>query len=144
MYGDYGCFDRGRRTSVAAGAVGGWPSALRRMAGAATPAGPEKATATPAAAAPAAQPPAAPAPTAPPKAAGAIRVGVVAIKDSTGQSLPTDSLQLDLLSEFSRNQIDTVVLTADSVVARSTRRRETSTGWNTAYIGANRYTLAPG
>ena len=34
-----------------------------------------------------------------------------------------------------------MVLTADSVLARSTRRRQTSTGWNTAYIGANRYTL---
>jgi hypothetical protein len=36
-----------------------------------------------------------------------------------------------------------VALTADSILARSTRRRETSTGWNTAYIGANRYTLPP-
>jgi hypothetical protein len=36
-----------------------------------------------------------------------------------------------------------VVLTADSILARSTRRRETSTGWNTPYIGANRYTLPP-
>jgi hypothetical protein len=34
-----------------------------------------------------------------------------------------------------------VVLTADSILARGTRRRQTSTGWNTAYIGANRYTL---
>ena len=34
-----------------------------------------------------------------------------------------------------------MVLTADSILARSTRRRQTSTGWNTAYIGANRYTL---
>jgi hypothetical protein len=34
-----------------------------------------------------------------------------------------------------------VVLTADSILARSTRRRQTSTGWNTAYISANRYTL---
>jgi hypothetical protein len=37
-----------------------------------------------------------------------------------------------------------VVLTADSILARSTRRRQTSTGWNTAYIGANHYTLPPG
>jgi hypothetical protein len=36
-----------------------------------------------------------------------------------------------------------VVLTADSILARSTRRRQTSTGWNTAYIGANRNTLPP-
>ena len=34
-----------------------------------------------------------------------------------------------------------MVLTADSTLARSTRRRQTSTGWNTAYTGANRYTL---
>jgi hypothetical protein len=31
-----------------------------------------------------------------------------------------------------------VVLTADSILARSSRRRQTLTGWNTAYIGANR------
>ena len=36
-----------------------------------------------------------------------------------------------------------MVLTADSILARSTRRRQTPTGWNTGYIGANRYTLAP-
>jgi hypothetical protein len=36
-----------------------------------------------------------------------------------------------------------VVLTADSILARSTRGRQTSTGWNTSYIGANRYTLPP-
>ena len=36
-----------------------------------------------------------------------------------------------------------MVLTADSILARSTRRRQTATGWNTAYIGANRYTLPP-
>jgi hypothetical protein len=36
-----------------------------------------------------------------------------------------------------------VVLTADSILARSTRRRQTSTGWNTAFIGANRHTLPP-
>jgi hypothetical protein len=35
-----------------------------------------------------------------------------------------------------------LALTADSILARSTRRRQT-TGWNTAYIGANRYTLPP-
>lgn len=37
-----------------------------------------------------------------------------------------------------------MVLTADGVLARSSRRRQTPTGWNTAYIGANRYTLPPG
>jgi hypothetical protein len=65
----------------------------------------------PAAAAP---PPPAPAPTAPPKAAGVIRVGLVGIKDATGQSLPTDSLQLELVSEFGRHQLDVVELTASA------------------------------
>jgi hypothetical protein len=37
----------------------------------------------------------------------------------------------------------TVVLTADGVLGRSARRRQTPTGWNTPYIGANRYTLPP-
>jgi hypothetical protein len=36
-----------------------------------------------------------------------------------------------------------MVLIADSILARSTRRRQTATGWNTAYIGANRYTSSP-
>ena len=36
-----------------------------------------------------------------------------------------------------------LVLTADSILARSTGRRQTSTGWNTVYIGANRHTLPP-
>jgi hypothetical protein len=36
-----------------------------------------------------------------------------------------------------------VVLIADSILARSTRRCQTATGWNTAYIGAHRYTLPP-
>ena len=80
---------------------------------AASPAAPGSTAPTAPPAAPAAQPAAAPAPSAPPKAAGVLRVGVVPLKDSTGQSLPTDSLQLDLLSEFSRNQIDTVLLTSD-------------------------------
>ncbi len=77
-------------------------------------AGAEASAAASAAPAAAPQPAAAPAPSAPPKAAGVLRVGVVPIKDSTGQSLPTDSMQLGLLSEFARNQIDTVVLSADS------------------------------
>jgi hypothetical protein len=37
-----------------------------------------------------------------------------------------------------------MVLTADGILARSTRRRRTATGWNTPYIGANRHTLRPG
>jgi hypothetical protein len=60
------------------------------------------------------EPAAPPAPTAPPKAAGVIRVGLVGIKDATGQSLPTDSLQLELVSEFGRHQLDVVQLTASA------------------------------
>jgi hypothetical protein len=41
------------------------------------------------------------------------------------------------------NREHAVVLTADSILARSTRRRQTATGWNTAFIGANCYTLPP-
>jgi len=67
----------------------------------------------PAAAAPAAQPiPAAPA--APPKAAGVVRIGVVKIKDMSGQSLPTDNLRVNLISEFARQQLDPVPLDAES------------------------------
>jgi hypothetical protein len=82
------------------------------------PAEPKPAAATPGASA------APPAPSAPPKAAGAIRVGVVTIKDETGQSLPGDSMQLGLLSEFARNQIDTVQLAAGSPSAVESEARE--------------------
>lgn len=37
-----------------------------------------------------------------------------------------------------------MIVTADSEIARQTGRRETPTGWNTRFIGANRYTLKPG
>jgi hypothetical protein len=60
------------------------------------------------------QPAAAAAPSAPPKAAGAIRVGVVKIKDMSGQGLPTDSLMLDLLSQISRHQFDVVQLDVET------------------------------
>jgi hypothetical protein len=64
-------------------------------------------------AAPAA-PAAAPAPTVAPKAAGVVRIGVVKIKDMSGQSLPTDNLRLNLMSEFARQQMDPVPLDADT------------------------------
>ncbi len=41
-----------------------------------------------------------PAPAVAPKAAGVIRIGVVKIKDMSGQSLPTDNLRLNLMSEI--------------------------------------------
>jgi hypothetical protein len=63
---------------------------------------------------PAAQPAAAPAPTVAPKAAGVVRIGVVKIKDMSGQSLPTDNLRVNLMSEFARQQMDPVPLDADT------------------------------
>ncbi len=68
------------------------------------------ATAAPAAAATVA----APAATVAPKTAGVVRVGVVKIDDKSGQSLPTDNLRLNLLSEFSRVQLEAIPLDADT------------------------------
>ena len=62
----------------------------------------------------AAQPAAAPAPSVPAKAAGVVRIGVVKIKDMSGQSLPTDNLRVNLMSEFARQQLDPVPLDAES------------------------------
>jgi hypothetical protein len=55
----------------------------------------------------------APAPVAP-KTAGVVRVGVVKIKDMSGQSLPTDNLRLNLMSELERNKLEVVPLDADA------------------------------
>jgi hypothetical protein len=49
-----------------------------------------------------------------PKTEGVVRVGVVKIKDNTGQGLPTDNLRLNLISELERNKMEAVPLTADS------------------------------
>jgi hypothetical protein len=37
-----------------------------------------------------------------------------------------------------------VILTADAEIVRRTNRRQTPNGWNTAFIGTNRYTIKPG
>jgi hypothetical protein len=37
-----------------------------------------------------------------------------------------------------------MILTADAEAVRRTNRRQTPTGWNTAFIGTNRYTIQPG
>lgn len=70
------------------------------------------------AAAPAPTPTAAPASPTPapvaPKAAGAVRVGVVKIKDATGQGLPIDNLRLNLISELERNKLEVVPLDAEA------------------------------
>jgi hypothetical protein len=68
-------------------------------------AAPTKAAATPTA------PP--PAPALPAKAAGVVRIGVVKIKDMTGQSLPIDNLRLNLISEIARHQLEAVPLDAE-------------------------------
>ncbi len=71
-------------------------------------------SAAPSSAAPPAAPPVTPAvpakPAVAPKAASAIRIGVVKIKDMSGESLPTDSLRLDLLSEIAKHQFEVVPL----------------------------------
>ena len=79
------------------------------------PASHTEAAPEPAPAKAAATPPAAPpAPALAPKAAGTVRVGVVKIKDMSGQSLPTDSLRLNLMSEIGRHQIEAVPLDAEA------------------------------
>jgi hypothetical protein len=63
---------------------------------------------------PEATPPAPPpTPVAAPKTAGVVRIGVVKIKDMSGQSLPTDSLRLNLISEIARHQHEAVPLDAE-------------------------------
>src|SRR5664280_1993742 len=71
---------------------------------------PAAAPATPVATPPA-QPPA---PVVAPKTAGVVRIGVVKIKDMSGQSLPTDSLRLNLISEIARHQLEAVPLDAEA------------------------------
>ena len=62
----------------------------------------------------AATPAPAPAPTVAAKSAGVVRVGVVKIKDMSGQSLPIDNLRLNLISELERNKMEAVPLDADA------------------------------
>jgi hypothetical protein len=56
----------------------------------------------------------APAASVAPKAAGVTRVGVVKIDDKSGQSLPTDNLRLNLMSEFARQQLEVILLNTES------------------------------
>jgi hypothetical protein len=73
-------------------------------------------THTPAAAAPPPPPTPAPKPaaTVAPKAAGVVRIGVVKLKDTSNEGLPTDNLRLDLLDEMAHRQLETVPLTAEA------------------------------
>ncbi len=59
------------------------------------------------------QPAAPPALTVPPKGAGVVRVGVVKVKDLSSESLPTDNLRVNLISEIVRHQLDAVPLDAE-------------------------------
>lgn len=71
-------------------------------------------TPAPSAAAPAPQPVAPPAPVVAEKAPGVVRVGVVKIKDNSGEQLPTDNLRLDLLSEISKQRLEPMPLDAEA------------------------------
>jgi hypothetical protein len=88
---------------------------MNAMAGGAAPAANN---APPPETTPAAKPAAAPAPPAAapvaPKATGVVRVGVVKIKDITGQGLPVDNLRLNLISELERNKLEVIPLNADA------------------------------
>lgn len=75
---------------------------------------PAEPTSTPHPATPPPQPAVAPAPSVTPKAAGVTRIGVVKIKDMSGQSLPTDSLRLNLMGEFGRHQVEAIPLDAEA------------------------------
>jgi hypothetical protein len=70
----------------------------------------------PAAAAPVPAPTPAPKPAAAvaPKASGAMRVGVVKLKDVSNEGLPTDNLRLDLLDELAHRQLDVVPLDSEA------------------------------
>lgn len=82
---------------------------------AAPPQPPSQPTPQPAAAAPAPAPKEeAPAPAVAPKEAGMVRIGVVKLKDASGQDLPTDNLMIDLLSEITHRQMDAIQLESET------------------------------
>ncbi|MDP9262828.1 MAG: hypothetical protein M3O85_00740 [Acidobacteriota bacterium] len=85
------------------------------------PAGPGSPSAAPPAPAPSAPAEAAaPAPSAPavlPKGAGTVRIGVVKLKDMSGQGLPTDNLRMNLMSEITVRKMEAVGLDADAPLA---------------------------
>ncbi|HVP55022.1 MAG TPA: hypothetical protein VMU45_08510 [Candidatus Eisenbacteria bacterium] len=79
-----------------------------------TPAASAATTNTAAPAPPAAPAPVAAAATVAPRTGGVVRVGVVKINDKSGQSLPTNNLRLNLMSEFGRQQLEAIPLEAES------------------------------
>jgi hypothetical protein len=84
------------------------------MGGAPAPAGSPVAGAPAPKAEPAPPPPPPAAPAIAPKTTGVVRIGVVKIKDMSGESLPTDNLRLNLMSEIGRHQFEAVPLDAEA------------------------------
>ena len=87
---------------------------MSAMAGGAPAAHSEPAPTPTPAPTPAAAPAPAPAASVAPKAAGVVRVGMVKIKDMSGQGLPIDNLRLNLISELERNKFEVIPLTAEA------------------------------
>jgi hypothetical protein len=79
---------------------------------------PSESSHAPAANAPAPKAPAAPAPTpvaaVAPKSAGVVRIGVVKVKDMSGEGLPTDNLRLDLMDEITHRQMEAIPLATEA------------------------------
>jgi len=55
-----------------------------------------------------------PAPSVPPKTAGVVRVGVVKLKDMSGQYLPTENLRINLMSEIGLRHMEAVPLETEA------------------------------
>jgi hypothetical protein len=83
--------------------MGGAPEPSATVAKETAPASPAGQPATPTVAPP---PPA----SVPPKTAGVVRVGVVKLKDLSGQYLPTENLRINLMSEISLRHMEAVPL----------------------------------
>jgi hypothetical protein len=54
------------------------------------------------------------APAVPSKGAGVVRIGLVKLKDMSGQELPTDNLRMNLMSEITGRKMEAVALDADA------------------------------
>ena len=106
-------------SSIGAGIMGGVP---RPPSTAAAPAAATKPEPPPSPAAPAPVP----VPAAPAKSSGVVRVGVVKVKDSTQQNLPTENLRINLMSEVSQRQMEAVPLDseADTAIAVEAKSKD--------------------
>ena len=62
-----------------------------------------------------------------PKGAGVVRIGVVKLKDMSGQGLPTDNLRMNLMSEITVRKMDAVALDTEAPpadVVREAREKQ--------------------